>query len=283
MRSTDERFLEFVRRYIGRFQMDVAPDEDPLDWYLFSGDCGLEKPGMPARGKKKLYRGGLLMYSGFSREEMAGRLLSGVRDLIVTQAGPFMRARAGGVATDRGAVLMPSLPDAHLPALVAMLLHSRAGAYVGDEVVLIDPVLRKAHPLPIPLLVETQDLTYLPDLGRDPPRRRRRDERRGRPLLPARQPVSPEELGSRPADPSDVRWIAFPEFGPGSPTEVIPITQAEAVFRLTQSLLDAHIWGDRSLILARDVVQDAATSRVVIGDLGEGRDALLSWVSSTSE
>jgi hypothetical protein len=102
-------------------------------------------------------------------------------------------------------------------------------------------------------------------------------------LLPARQPVSPEELGSRPADPSDVRWIAFPEFGPGSPTEVIPITQAEAVFRLTQSLLDAHIWGDRSLILARDVVQDAATSRVVIGDLGEGRDALLSWIGSTSE
>jgi hypothetical protein len=279
VRSTDPRFLDLVRTYIGHFLLDVGADEDPLDWYLFSADCGYERPGVPARGKKRLYRGGLLMYSGLSMPEMAGRMFSGAADLVLTR-GPFVRCRAGGVATEVGALLLPGPPDRHLPALVALLLRSGAGDFLGDEVVLIDPVLRKAHPSPLPLLVDTQDLVHLPELGREPPRVRRRDARRGRPPLASRQPVSPQELGARTANPMDVAWMVFPEFRPGELTELAPIGKAEAVFLLTESLLNAHIWGDRSLVLARDVVKDARTARLVVGDPVQAAEAMVTWLSS---
>jgi hypothetical protein len=277
VRSTDPRFLELLRRLLGRFRVD-----DGLDDIMFSADSGVERTlpgGKVIRGRSRLYFQGIKIFSGSVREEMAGRLISGIRDWTNDQSNEFLRVRAGGVTVGGEAMLMPSSPEPHLPAMVAQLVKSGAG-YLGDEIVNLDPVLVHAHPLPLPLLLDGRDLKHFPELeaGREKPRRRAASEALNR---QRRRPVLLEELGGAPASASPIRWIAFPSFDAGGRTDLESLPPSEALFRLSQAALNLHIWRDRAFVLMKKMIETARTARLTVASVPEAAERLETWLASS--
>jgi hypothetical protein len=268
VRTTDPRFLDVLGRYLGEHRAEEGPDD-----IRFSADCGIEKElvgGTSTRGKKRLYFESILIFYGTALEEMAARLISGVRDWTNNQSNEFLRIRAGGVVLDGGTLLLPSAPERHLATLVALLVKRGAG-YVGDEIVNIDPVVRRAHGTGLPLLLDAQDLDFLPEIADGAAKRRRR--RAGDP--PAWWPVRLEDLGGSAAPATETRWIIFPSFQPGRPTELRQVGKADALFRFTQAGLNLHIWMDRALVLMQELLAAAYVGELVIGDPDDAADLLL--------
>jgi hypothetical protein len=283
VRSTDRRFLDLLRRYIGRFRLDEPAGPE----VRFSADCGQERTmpgGKVVRGRRKLYLGILRIYDGRLDDEMAARLIGLVRRRATMLTNEFVRVRAGAVTVNGGAVLLPSMPEPHLPTMVGMMVRSGAG-YLGDEEVNVDPVLRRIHSLSLPLRIDSEHLGRFPELrGRDP--------RRGRPPRPMpeelrahtpRRVVAPDELGGREDDPAPIGWIVFPSFQPGAETRLEPFGGAEALFRFTQALLNLDIWEDRALVLMRDILESSAVSTLVVGSEEEAADLLMRTAPSLVE
>lgn len=271
VRATDARFLELLRGYLGEIRVEKGSGE-----VVFSADCGVDKRlpgGKVARGVGRLYVDALPIFSGPVREEMAGRLVGGIRDMATAHSHEFFRIRAAGVAMDGGALVLPSAPQPHLPALGAMLVRSGAG-YLGDEIVNIDPVLRRAHGIRLPLLLDARDLAHFPELGREPLRRRQAAELERLEARTPRRPVRLEELGGLPSPPVPVRWIVFPDFRPGGPTELELLAGSVALFRFTEAALNLHVWADRGLILMQGLLRTAAVARLSIGSLPEAAELL---------
>jgi hypothetical protein len=262
VRTTDVRFLEVLRRYLGRYLTEDGPED-----ILFSCDGGVQKTlpgGKTTKPKRRLYFQAILIYGGTVMEEMAGRLISGVRDWTNNQSNEYLRVRAGGVVLDGRTLLLPSAPEPHLASLVAALVQDGAG-YVGDEIVNLDPVLHRVHGTGLPLLLDAQDSASFPELGTSP-------SRPGRGPNAPRQlwPVPVEDLGGSIADPAEPGWIVFPRFDPQARTEFRPLGKAEAVFRFAQAGLNTHIWGDRALLLMTELLDGAHTGELIVGDI---RDA----------
>jgi hypothetical protein len=263
--------------------------------YRFSADCGIERVlpgGKVISGRKHLYiGGGLLTYRGRSEDEMAGRLVSMIRDVVASEwKSGFLQLRAGGVVLDGGrALILPSPPEPNMPALVALLVQGGA-QYLTDEILNIEPVLRKASGLPLPLLLDSSDVSYFPELRREPIRQRSaaagvdtvvadrfsRQKVRNTP----RRPVPIQELGGRVAEAAPVGMVVFPTFELGGVTEFRSMSKAEAVFGITESVLNLHIWTDRALVAAGKLIEEAEVSRLVIGSLPEAAALLMTSVQS---
>lgn len=261
VRTTDVRFLGVLRRFLGRYLVDDGPED-----ILFSCDGGVEKTlpgGKTTRAKRRLYFQAILIYSGTVMEEMAGRLISGVRDWTNNQSNEYLRVRAGGVVLDGRTLVLPSPPEPQLASLVAALVRDGA-AYVGDEIVNLDPILHRVHGTGLPLLLDAQGSASFPELGTSP-------SRPGRGANAPRQlwPVPIEDLGGSIADPAEPGWIVFPTFQPEARTEFRPLGKAEAVFRFAQAGLNTHIWGDRALLLMTELLEGATTGELVVGDVRE--------------
>jgi hypothetical protein len=283
VRATDARFLEIVRGYLEPFRADDgAADSDTLN-RLYSANCGEEKMlpgGRVARPVRRLYLGTMKIFQGPSNDEMAGRLISSVRDLVTAHTDEFVRVRAGGVVVCDQAVILPSPPEPHLPALVGLLVAAGAG-YLGDELLYLDPVLGGIHGLPFPLLIDSLDLSVFPQLERE----RGGRQPRGRPEhvqgRTPRRPVAPVELGGAPALPAELGRIVMPTFAAGERTELVPLDRAEALFRLSEAVLNLHIWADRALILLRSLVEAVPVERLVVGSLPEAAALLLATTPSS--
>ena len=211
---------------------------------------------------------------------MAARLVSFIRDTATRGVNEFVRIRAGAVAIRGRAIVMPSPPQAHLATLVGLLLRS-GGAYLGDEVVYVDPILRRVEGPGLPLHVDAEDIgTLMPELLREPLPRRP-----GEPLsdfLRAATPrrlLAPEDFGSTTSPPVEISWVVFPFFEAGAETSLGPMSGAEAVFRFTQSALNLQAWEGRALILMQEILQDAAVSRLTVGSMTHAADLLSASVS----
>jgi len=272
VRATEARFIEFLDRMLPEF---ILPDISE-EW-IFSADCGVEKKmagGKIARGIARLYVGGLKIFEGRDQEEMGGRLLSAIRDLATDQSNEFVRCRAGGVAVNGTGLLLPSAPEPQLPALVALLLRSGA-RYIGDELVSIDPILGRMHGLKMPLLIDAADLVHFPELGRAANTRRPRGTRAQVEGKTPRTPVRVDELGAEVSGPAPVGRIVFPSFSPGARTEFQAVGRAEAVFGFTQSILNLHLWRERTFPFIEALLNGATVSRLVVGSLAEAARLLL--------
>lgn len=260
-----------MRGYLGPFRSEERPDATEL-----SADCGASGTmvgGKRIRGKGRLYMGTLKIFQGPSWEQMAGRLIGAMRDMTTAHLNEFIRVGAGGVGVDGGALLLPSPPEPHLAALVAKLVGLGAD-YLGDQTVRIDPVLRRAHASPLPLLVDVRDLELFPELNRDHGARVRRDiEKLG--ANSPRRPVSLSELGGRASPPIPISTVVFPSFDPDGATQLQPIGRAEALVLLFRALLNGHVWRDRALVFARDLLQGTACMQLSVRSIPEAAEALL--------
>ena len=271
IRSTEPSFLDDIRPYLAGYEA-MEDELTDLATYLFSAIPGEDRRlpgGMVARGLHSVYAQGMRIYHGLDREAMVGSLLHMMRSLTLDYLDEFVRIRGGSVAVNGGGLLLATAEDRpETAALVAMLLR-RGAAYLGDEVSLIDPVLRRLHPSPLPVLVDVAAASLVPGIGPGGAA-----SRSGR-AAPGRYAVSPEALGSRSADPTPLRWVVFPSFEPGSPTILEPAGGAGAVFGLSRACVNLDVWEERGLILFRELAEGAAISRLVIGSLEEAADLLI--------
>jgi hypothetical protein len=237
---------------------------------VYSADCGESRVlpgGKQVRGIANLFLGGLRIFRGGSWEEMAGRLIGSLRDQVTADSNEFIRVRAGGAVLDGRAVMLPSTPEPHLPALVASLV--RAGApYLGDEIVNVDPVLGRLHGISLPLLIDAGDIAHFPELRSGRVRSRRREAVDLGAKGP-RWPLPLDELGGTEASPTPLGWIVFPSFRPGAPTRFEPMGKSEALFAFTEALLNLHIWTERALTLVQRLLDGAWAGRLVVGSLEE--------------
>jgi hypothetical protein len=273
VRSTDRRFMELVDQYLG----PLANPGGTAEHGSYSADLGVEKAlpgGKVVRGKRSLYYETLTIYEGRDDHEMVARLVSFFRDRATQLASPFIRIRAASVAFENGAVLLPSLPEPHLPAIAGQLVRSGAGL-LGDELVQLDPVLGNVHGTGLPMLIDTEDLVLFPELQRRPRRRRQPlalpDELRG---ATPRSPANSSELGGYSAESTALGWVVFPAFELGAVTRLEPVGSAEAVFRGSQALLNLHIWEERALAFLGRVVETIPVSRLIVGSLPEAASLL---------
>lgn len=233
----------------------------PQDYTRYSAICGEDRTlpgGKRVTGINSLYLEALRVYRGRYRDSMAGRVIGTIRDLYTYPRNEFVRMRAGSVTFGEGAVSLPSPPDTRLATLMAMLV-KRGGDLLNDGVAHLDPVIHRVHGLPLPLLISAGEMERVPELPGDPPRSRQRLERDLRPLVP-------EALGGSFAEPRPLRWLVFPVFAPGERSRLEPHGGAEALFGLTQACLNLHIWRDRALELFRQLLDEVAVSRLVVGD-----------------
>lgn len=261
-----------LRSYIGP-HLVTEPGEGAT---LFSADCGESKTiagGKVVHGISRLYSNGMKIFEGRVKDEMAGRLVSGVRDLATQHSNEFVRVRAAGVVLDGAAVVLPSPPQAHLPALAGLLVQ-RGGAFLGDEVVNLDPILRRVHGVPLPLLIDGFDLPLFPDIERERTRRKMRGTPEEIQAKTPRRPVPVDELGGSPAPPSRIGAIVFPFFDEGAETRLEPFGGAPALFRFTEATLNLHVWTDRAFVLQRDLMEAVPVSRLVVGSLVDAADVV---------
>lgn len=275
IRSTDPSFLDQIRPFLAGYR---ATEEGlrELATYLFSVIRGEDRRlpgGMITRGLHSVYAQGMRIYHGPDPGAMVGSLLHMMRSLSVDYLDEFVRIRGGSAVVGRGGLLLPTPEDRpEIATLVAMLL-TRTAAYLGDEISLLDPVHRRLHPSPFPVLVDVVGASRLPIIGPGAPRRSKRSE-------PGRYAVTPEALGSGRADPAGVAWIVFPSFEPGAPTRLEPAGGSSAVFGLSQACANLDVWEERALELFRGLVEEAAISRLVIGSMEEAAGLLIEGTPS---
>jgi hypothetical protein len=275
--------LELLGRHLARYRVEEAKPGETL----FSADCGTERVlpgGRVLRGKHNLYWKSLKIYEGRRYDEMAARLIGFARDWATLLSNEFVRLRAGGVAIDGAALIFPANPQPHLPALMGLLVRSGA-RYYGDEMVNVDPILRRIHGLPLPLRIDGQDVSLFPELGLEPSRepRWKLEVPEGYEGMTTRAAVAVDAIGGTDAEPAPIGWIVFPDFEPGAETRLEPLGGAPALFRFTQSVLNLHVWEDRALVLMRDLIESAPVSRLVVGSLEEAADLVIQTAPSMVE
>jgi hypothetical protein len=281
VRTTDPAFLELLRRYIGRFRVD---EPGPFE-IVFSADLGEDRAlpgGKVVRGKLNLYYEYLRIYEGRLKDEMAARLINFCRDAATQVSNEFIRVRAGAVATADGAILMPSVPEPHLPALVGLMVRDGAG-YLGDEMANVDPILEGVHGLALPLMIDGDDLLLFPELGREKARGRRLKIPEDIRATTPRRVVLPEEIGGSFAEPARLGWVVYPYFEPGAETRLEPFGGAKAVFGFTQAMINLHVWEDRALVLMKELLDTVPVSRLVVGSLPDAARLVLETAPSMIE
>ena len=277
VRSTDRDFLELLNGHIGDLRVPDADEE--MDETIFQVDCGTSRVlpgGTVVRPTANLFIGSLRIFCGPRWEDMAGKLIAGVRDLVTARADEAVRFRAAGVVIGDRALILPSGPNRQIPALSAALTRVGAG-YLGDELVKLDPILRRISGIRLPILLDVGDLDLFPEVNARARRVKVEEEGEvGRDSRTPRRAVPVNVLGGHHADPADLGWIVVPVFRAGEETRLEPIAGAEAVFKLMEAMLNAHVWGDRALILARDLVETVPIQRLVIGSISEAAELLMS-------
>ena len=272
VRSTDPGLLEVLRRYLGVHLIDRP--EIGERHYRFSADCGEELKGaggLRARRVGSLYLNTLRLFRARGFDEMAGRFISSLRDIATFGQDQFVRIRAGAVVAGGSVLVLPAEPEPHLPGLVAHLVR-RGAEYLADEVVRIEPVLREVHPLPLPLLLAIEDMPDFPEIRREPATSRRTEDREG--LRQIRYAVLPEEVAGSTAGPGVPGRVVFPRFEPGE-TALETIGSADALFAFARAGLNFHVWGERALILGREMLSSVPTATLRVGSMARAADILL--------
>ena len=157
MRSTEPGFVDLIDGFLHDFRADSDLEEPSI----LSADCGATKtlPGnMKVEPKLTLYFGTTAIYRGFSRLEMAGRLLRFVRGHGLRFKNDFIRLDAGSVVMGNAGILLLGGGDHRVAALSAKLV-ARGASLLGDDTTVWEPVDRLVHPLGMPVTLDA-DLAH---------------------------------------------------------------------------------------------------------------------------
>jgi hypothetical protein len=270
-----------VRDFLGAYRREGPASEHEA---LFSADCGTERRmpgGRVIGGKLSLYFGTMPIFGGRNLEQMAGRFIGFIRDTATRRSNEFVRVRAAAVSINGAALVLPSPPSPRLPTF-AGLLAKGGGAYLGDELINVDPILHKVHSAGLPLLIDVGDLGSFPEIPPPSARSRVKGSEWARSAM-QRHPVLPATLGSRTSDPVSLGWVVFPEIEPDVDARLEPLNTGEATFRFTQACMNLHVWQDRALLLMKELLESVPVSRLVASSPREAVELLLQTAPSMIE
>ncbi len=263
--------MDPVRAYLGTHRIPTPEiGERYYPYSIDSGQVRVLRGGRRTRPVGTVYLYTLKLHRSRSADELIGRMLASIKEVSSLRRDDVLRIRAGAVVRDGSILLLPSAYDPRLPALVALLV--RGGlAYLSDELVHVDPVLRRVSAPDLPILIDPRHLASFPGISREvaATRRAKRDG-------DLRFAVSADELGGRRAGPGAVGRVVFPRFEAGGPTRLEPISRSEAAFELAKAGLNVHVWGERAILLAEQLMADARIERMHVGRLEDAAELLLS-------
>jgi hypothetical protein len=251
LRTTHAGFAEAMRWHFAPFRRPgefVLSNATKVDLFVQDEDA-LEDPPF---------------YSYFLGESLRARvrdvsaaLALSVNDLqhaIPQSAHDFVFLHAGAVASRQGAILMPAASDSGKSSLTLALL-STGFEYLSDEYAAIDPITTRAYPVPKRIGLDASSFRWFPNLDDET------EDRRLPVILPNRF-VTPEEIGSRVAGPSEVRALIFPTTVFEGPPRLVPVQAAEAVEQMARNHFNMYRYRDLGTILLGRVASQADRYRV---------------------
>lgn len=219
-------------------------------------DLGPKEPG-----RYRLLYGVDTMHASEKMSEVIAHLLRHINVESMRQTGDFLLIHAGAVATPDGeGLLLPGQSGSGKTTLVTALVLAGFG-YLSDEAGAIDPVSRRLHPHPRALSMKSPGTALFPGLS---PRLASSGMTNGE------WHVRPEELRPHPVGkPCDVRFVIAPRYRPGVPTELVPLSTAEATVQLAMNAANLPLYRARGLPLLAEVARGAACYQLDTGDLRE--------------
>jgi hypothetical protein len=190
-----------------------------------------------------------------------------VIDLIISEltiggvqhADDLLVIHAGSVSWHDAGIVFPAPPDSGKTTLTVGL--TCAGfSYFTDEASPIGLDSGQLQPFLRPAAMDPEAIDVIPGL-------------RGR--LPAeyhahmdyRVHLTPEDMNGAAGTPCPIRFVISPTYRRGEPTELSPMTKAEAAMTLAKNSFNLERVGGRALETVKEVVEGAECYRLLIGDL----------------
>jgi hypothetical protein len=212
-----------------------------------------------------LYGEDILLESGRA-DDVLHYLLWHVNAEAFWETGEFLVVHAGAVITPAGyGVLLPGEAGSGKTTLTAGLVRAGFG-YLSDEVGAIDPVTGRLYPYPKTMDLKGDAFKLFPELR----------ARNGKlPVVQSRWRIRADDI--RPGaigGPCSLRFVIAPRYREGASTEISPISRADAVTDLWESVWNLFRYGDRALYLLARVIRGARCYRMVFGDLLEAVEAV---------
>jgi hypothetical protein len=178
----------------------------------------------------------------------------------------FLLLHAGGVVRGGEAILIVAEADVGKSSLVARLLELGLD-YLSDELGVIDPADRRAHPFPKRI-----------SLDPGPAGARSDDGGANEPADPfaglAARYVAPEDLGASIASPSPVRWLVFPSLDRQGPPRLTALPKAEAVRRMAALSFNLYRYAERGVVVLSELADRAEAFGLDGGTIDERADLI---------
>ena len=209
----------------------------------------------------ELTRDGLRIASSESPTQLNREWLQDLNGQAIA-TWPGVVCHAGCVSRDGRAVVLPADPDAGKTTLTAGLV--RAGfEYVTDEGVAFTTGTTHITPYPKPLSLDEGSWPLFPEL--EPHADLLFDDYKSVQWLVPSGAIRPDAVSG----PCDARWIVFPRYVGGEPTELRPIGRAEALVELAKNTFNFNQHSRDSLEQLEVVVRACDCYRLDVGALGD--------------
>jgi HprK-related kinase A len=176
----------------------------------------------------------------FSRRQALPMLEWGLNACVYRFAHQFLIIHAATVERSGFALLIPGLPGVGKSTLCAALVAS-GWRLLSDELALLDPADGGVWPLDRPISLKNDSIEIIRQLDPNstfgPPAL---DTPKGK-VARVRPPADSVRRGLEPARP---RWIVTPEFAPGQPLRLAPMTKGSTFISLGDNSLNYEILGE---------------------------------------
>jgi HprK-related kinase A len=244
------RWGPFVSRIVSGLPELAAPV------HLLYGDCQIEPPGgicdfhvcvrprllrLPwAEQQVEFLLDGAPILPPFARLRALPMLEWGLNACVYRFAHQFLIIHAAAVERSGFALLLPGLPGVGKSTLCAALVAS-GWRLLSDELTLLDPADGRVQPLARPISLKNDAIDIIrkldPTSTFGPPAL---DTHKGN-VVHVRPPADSVRRGLEPACP---RWIVTPQFTPGQPLRLAPMSKGSTFISLGDNSLNYEILGE---------------------------------------
>jgi hypothetical protein len=214
----------------------------------------------------RIFFGDGLLISTDDKDNLLNLLFWHINNEAFWQTGDFLLLHAGSVVSPAGhGILMPGQAGSGKTTLTAGLVRAGFG-YLSDEGGVIDPVTRRLYPYPKTLNLKAGSFHLFSHL----------EAGNGKPLrILGRWYLRPDDI--RPGAigrPCELRLVVVPRYQEGAALEATPMTGAETIREIWDSVWGLHHYGFRALHLLAQVMHVAEGHRLVFGDLDQAVKAV---------